>query len=284
MMEFKIEQAQYLLDRKWKLSILTAILVAAYVATNFYFYAYGCFGDFETFEDFDVEVLNPIKRATFTAFMLLAISYFTVGCILLSRLKKHFGKLHEQWAGHLWTALILLTVPLTLRGALDLFHIERHLDRRGYQLAVYNVLFSLTTTFLPIIFQISSLVFGFIRRKQSSLVEDSSDGRAETGDPETITLEESEADHFDDMLSEKSGGYFDPPVENYRFVYLSQRERDMARGREMTRSNRSSVVRTLSEDRTQTEYRAASTGVRHGEPDIQEVETASGSAETERLI
>ena len=43
------------------------------------------------------------------------------------------------------------------------------------------------------------------------------DERAETGDPETITLEESDQENFDDMLSETSG-YFDPPVENYRFL------------------------------------------------------------------
>ena len=152
--------------------------------------------------------------------MLLAISYFTVGCILLLRLKKHFPKLYGQFGCHLWTALILLSVPLTLRGILDLFHIERHLDRRGYELAVYNVLFTSITTFLPIIFQISSLVFGFIRRKQSAMAEEKPSEGAETADPETITLEESDHEHFDDMLSETSG-YFDPPVENYRFVYLS---------------------------------------------------------------
>ena len=135
------------------------------MALNLYYYAYACFGDFSTFEVFDDQVIDPLKWITFVVFMALAIAYFVVGYILLSRLRRHFVKLYEEFGCALWTALILLTVPLTLRGILDLFHIEDRMDDWGKSLALYNVLFTTVTTFLPILFQISSLVFGFIRHK-----------------------------------------------------------------------------------------------------------------------
>ena len=59
---------------------------------------------------------------------------------------------------------------MTLRGVLDFFHTEDYLGIWGTNLVIYNVLFTTVTTFLPIFFQISSLVFGFIRHKQVALI------------------------------------------------------------------------------------------------------------------
>ena len=89
--------------------------------------------------------------------------------------------------------------------------------------AAYNLIFFTLTTYLPIVSQITSLVFGFVRHKQVQLF-----GRR--GGPDRINRSpgESPAEDDDDIyeedmsdlnVSDNGMGYFDPPIENYRFYY-----------------------------------------------------------------
>ena len=67
-------------------------------------------------------------------------------------------------------ATCLLTVPLTFRAIFDGIKIVfpsfmNYLDQSFMRNAIYNFFFFTLTTYVPIIGQITSLVFGFVRHK-----------------------------------------------------------------------------------------------------------------------
>ena len=95
--DVKLEQAHYLISKKTKLNICTAVFVAFYVLLVLYYFGHACFGDFSSQEQLTDEVIDPIKLITFVVFMSLAVIYFIVGTVLLLRLKRHFIKLYEQF-------------------------------------------------------------------------------------------------------------------------------------------------------------------------------------------
>ena len=95
-------------------------------------------------------------------FAILAISIFTVGCRLLMLIRKHYPLLHKQYGCIFWLALFCLSVPLSIRTILDIA-VPNYLD--DGTAAAFNVAFFLFADYLPIIFQTSSLIFGFVRNK-----------------------------------------------------------------------------------------------------------------------
>ena len=93
---------------------------------------------------------------------------------MLIRLKNHQKQLYFKFKCWLWTSLILLTLPLTFRSLFLLFD-ETWSQLNNWLLnsekpiheTIYNSVFLITTTWLPLIMQNASLVFGLVRQKQS---------------------------------------------------------------------------------------------------------------------
>ena len=53
---------------------------------------------------------------TFTS---LAVIFFTVGCIMLNRIRLYFKGFYEEYGCYLWASNVLLTLPLTFRAVFD---------------------------------------------------------------------------------------------------------------------------------------------------------------------
>ena len=68
----------------------------------------------------------------------------------------------------MWLALLALSVPLSIRSILD-FSLDSWNPETEGGAAAYNMMLFFFTDLIPIIFQIGSLVFGFIRNKQVKL-------------------------------------------------------------------------------------------------------------------
>ena len=148
---------------------------------------------------------------------------------MLFRLKKHFKDFYGQFGCYLWTANILLAVPLMLRVISDILKVNNDwqnlLHDDTLRIAIYNLIFFCLTTYLPIVSQITSLVFGFVRHKQVQMfgrrntdrdgVNRSPGEGREPEDDDNIY----EEDVSDLNVSDNGIGYFDPPIENYRFYY-----------------------------------------------------------------
>ena len=130
-------------------------------------------------------------------------------------------------------ATILLTIPLTTRAIFDMIKLifpsfMVAVDDNYNANASYNLIFFMLTTYLPVVCQITSLVFGFVRHKQGKFFGRRGGGdrniNRSPGDPrrEDEDDEMYEDDMTDLNVTDNGMGYFDPPIENYRFYYQGE--------------------------------------------------------------
>ena len=107
-------------------------------------------------------------------FTILAITFLIVGILLIKSLRTNFPKFYDQYKHILIIATVLLTIPLFFRAVFNgvklcfprfMVYVDADYTRN----ALYNMIFFSLTTYLPILGQIMSLVFGFLRHKQVKL-------------------------------------------------------------------------------------------------------------------
>ena len=88
---------------------------------------------------------------------------------MLNRLRVYFKGFFKDYGCNLWVANVLLTIPLIIRAVLDALLLddkwEYFWSSGGYKIAVYNLIFISLVNYLPMLLQISSLIFGFVRQK-----------------------------------------------------------------------------------------------------------------------
>ena len=233
-------------------------MICLYLFYNATYFCYGCLYEFESDEEYHQKVYHHLQTFTQILFTSLAISFIVIGIILIKKLKTHFGLFYEQFRTVMLVATYLLTVPLTFRAIFDGIKIISPgfydwIDLSYFRNALYNFIFFLFSTYLPIIGQIMSLVFGFVRHRQhkkqggakqvrtisavqtqrqqeaelqeqvrqSSSSEDTGDSEARAQyqyramtatDQDGSVIETTTSHNFDNSR------FFDPPVENYRFM------------------------------------------------------------------
>lgn len=93
-----------------------------------------------------------------------------IAILLICKLKKDFELFYKEFRVFMLIATYLLTVPLTFRAIFDGIKIifpesMEYINRSYLRNSIYNLFFFLFTTYLPIIGQITSLVFGFARHR-----------------------------------------------------------------------------------------------------------------------
>jgi hypothetical protein len=102
-------------------------------------------------------------------YTVLAIIFFAVGCFMLNRLKRFYKGFYKDFGCYLWMANILLTFPLLFRAVFDWLRAdERWTDfwfMNERRIASYNILFFAFSSLIPMVMQIGSLIFGFVRQK-----------------------------------------------------------------------------------------------------------------------
>ena len=112
----KLIRRSYMID--FVIAILSLVVIASY---NFYFVK--CYKNadhyYDVIEDFDSDIYYPLKRLEWISFTILAILFFTVGCIMLNRLRVYFKGFFKDYGCNLWIANVLLTIPLIIRAVMD---------------------------------------------------------------------------------------------------------------------------------------------------------------------
>ena len=102
---------------------------------------------------------------------------------MLYRLKKYFPEFYNQFGCTLWFATCVLSFPLAFRAIFNaLNYWDAYWDYWGenkYREAGYNFLLFFFGTYVPILAQISSLIFGFIRQKQVKIFKSTNQLRNE---------------------------------------------------------------------------------------------------------
>lgn len=91
----------------------------------------------------------------------------------LLMVKKYHQEFYAQFSTLLWSAALVLTIPLLIRCLMDgLTNWNLYEDYTNQHVTRYNFIFFLLTTYILILSQIATLVFGFMRAKESKkLVE-----------------------------------------------------------------------------------------------------------------
>ena len=150
------------------LNYATIGVIILYLFYNFSYFFYGCIYHFKDPDNYYDKVYKNLEVFTQWTFMILAFVFIVLGIVLLTKLKRHFSKFYEEHRCLMITATILLTVPLTFRAVFDGIKVvsPKFMDwvNEDYERnALYNFFFFILTTYLPIMGQIMSLVFGFVR-------------------------------------------------------------------------------------------------------------------------
>ena len=178
----------------------------------------------------DLNLLGPVNTVTSWMFFILGIVFFTVGTVMNLSLRKHFPDFYNTYRCLLWTATILLTLPLFVRSVKDYeyYHNEKFATWYSDHFVIDNTVYAILSTVLPIATQTASLVFGLLRSyenesktKKGSLKQNSNFlNKAGSGAKDDSTLEDGSLDDSTDSEEDKSykPGYFDPPIERFAFV------------------------------------------------------------------
>ena len=92
---------------------------------------------------------------------------------MLNRLRLYFVDFYKESGCKLWTANVLLTLPLTFRAVFDGLQINKSWNEfwleNNYTVAGYNLLLIFFATYVPMLLQISTLIFGFVGKKKVKL-------------------------------------------------------------------------------------------------------------------
>jgi hypothetical protein len=108
---------------------------------------------------------------TVILFAILSVVFLTAAICLLNALSKFFSQFYLKFRKMLITVTVLMTVPLAFRAFLDFLKAvipswADWIDGNTFHNSLYNFLFFLLTTYLPIISQMGTLVFGYTRYKK----------------------------------------------------------------------------------------------------------------------
>jgi ABC-type sulfate transport system permease component len=104
--------------------------------------------------------------------LILAVLFvFIVGCLVI-QLRRNFPEFYAQYFCLLITAMTLLSAPLFFRTVLDQLQkikkFEEYFNSQGgRRIAIYNASFFLIANYIPVICQMGTLIFGFVRQKQN---------------------------------------------------------------------------------------------------------------------
>ena len=125
----------------------------------------------KNFEEFIENVYEKLGTMIWIAFSLLGIVFFSVGWLMLYHLKRYFKDFYKNFGRKLWLAIVFLTLPLFFRAIFDGLRFYKKWfdfwnDGSNYKNAIYNIIIMTFGTYVPMILQIFSLIFGFVRHKQ----------------------------------------------------------------------------------------------------------------------
>jgi hypothetical protein len=112
-------------------------------------------------------MFKVIEIASGTVCLILGLAFGVSGFMNNRRLKKYFPDFFDEHKLMLVTASIGLSFSVLLRGILNLARLNNEIDDMIQEKeAIYNTIFFVLTEMIPLSFQLSSLIFGYIRGKK----------------------------------------------------------------------------------------------------------------------
>jgi len=157
--------------------------------------------------------LKIAEVITGMSFTLLACLFAVTGVLILKRLKKYFPEFHRENHRMIGVATGGLSVSLLIRGISDNLRyfsmpISDHINK--YE-TIYNPLLLLLTDIIPICFQLSTLIFGYIRKRNDKKYRLEIKMRREEGDTMLESFRSGTSNNSVSSASNASS-YFDPPL------------------------------------------------------------------------
>ena len=106
---------------------------------------------------------------TAVMFSILGVMFLVYGIGMNLSLKSFFPHFYMSFRCFLWTACLCLSIPLFLRFVIDALRAFSEDFESWYidadHFYITNTGFLVLTTYVPILTQMSSLVFGYLRKK-----------------------------------------------------------------------------------------------------------------------
>ena len=158
------EQMRLLIKRNRIMHVVLSMIACGLISGYFYFYYYACINvDYYTSTaehnnvDYFHDIYNPLIQMVTGVYFCLSVFFFSVGCLMLVRLKRHFKDFYKHFGCKLWIANVLLTFPLLFRGVFDALKKNTSWTKfwfgseNYYRLSLYNVILITLATYLPMI-------------------------------------------------------------------------------------------------------------------------------------
>ena len=146
----------------------------------------------------------------------IGVGFIIYGILTIRVLKIHFGKFYTQNFKYLVLATMFLSLPLMVRGLLDLVRgaCKPFREWANDNFMFFNMFIYLVGTVLPLAFQLSSLIFGLIRKNKKEkfklkFSEIDRDPTTQQSDSEKLSKKGSSS-LMGTYTSGKSNDFFDP--------------------------------------------------------------------------
>ena len=156
------EQTNRELKSKQRLNNIVCILLAgAYTTATLVFMIDPCISNSARFN-------NPNRYLTLIFYGVLGFAFMVTGISMNISLQRYFKHFYNMFSYFLWIACFFLTVPLFVRVAMNilLLHVPKfkawYLNWNNFTFT--NTFYLIFTTYIPIVTQMSSLVFGYLRK------------------------------------------------------------------------------------------------------------------------
>ena len=126
----------------------------------------------EDFNDINRERSNKITSVYFFVLTGLFVAVVSIFMYLARRDQPEF---YKEYSSYLWGAMVALTTPLLLRCVLDwIKNIEAWdniINAGSKSITTSNIVFFVTTSWVLILAQGATLIFGLVRMKQSKEIK-----------------------------------------------------------------------------------------------------------------
>ena len=114
-----------------------------------------------------------MASANMWIFSTVAVTFFVTGMWMIHLLRSHFPTLYQEIACKIWVATFCLTIPLFLKGLNTLLYgrKKKYFNYYSNHFAFVNSFYILLSSLLPIVTQMSSLIFGAESLKKTAQKE-----------------------------------------------------------------------------------------------------------------
>ena len=146
-------------------------------------------------------------------FTLYSFFFGITGFLILRRLKKYFPDFYAENKNMILFATLGLMISLLIRGILDLTKYQERANKQfNMEMAdfenVYNGVTLLICDIIPIMFQLSTLIFGYIRKRNDKRYRLEVERRKEVGESDREGNPESRESYYSVSNNSSDSTYF----------------------------------------------------------------------------